>query len=207
MAMADAQPRRPDLSLALVHLTRERKEYEATTDLLEPRKVKSVVSAVDVLREILLSGVIRGSGNEGYVKGKQRAVCLTETPLSALHHFASPPDEEVARYRYFGIAVSKKAAFEAGGRPVIYLPDEDANWIPEEQRWRHVRYELRDTGSVDWTHEREWRVPNEFKLANVPGYYIIVWSPNEMKTLQAFNHPTKKLVRGILSMEHLRKFL
>lgn len=190
--MSETESRRPDLSLALVHLTRERVEPE--------RKVTSF----DVLKDILATGIIKGSGNAGFVKGSQRAVCLTETPLSALHHFATPPDKRLKRYRFSGIAISKKAAFEVGGRPVIYLPDAEAGWIPEDQRWRHVRFEH---GKVDWTHEREWRVPGDLDLSVVPGYYVIVWSPNDMGKIQALDHPTKKLVRGVLSMEHLHKFL
>lgn len=202
--MSVPEIRRPDLSFGLVHLTRERKEHEATHDVLESAEVRRVVKPFDVLKELLEAGIIRGSGNAGFIKGKQRAVCFTETPLSALHHFASPPDEEAARYRFYGIAISKKAAFEAGGRPVIYLPDDEAGWIPEDERWRHVRFEH---GSVDWTHEREWRVPGDLVLNDVPGFYIIVWSPTEATALEKLKHPAKRKVRGILSTEHLQKFL
>jgi hypothetical protein len=81
-----------------------------------------------------------------------------------MHHFANPPSQEIARYpryRFYGIALSKRAVFEAGGRPVIYLPDGEADWIPAEEKWRHVRFEH---GEVDFTHEREWRVPGDLDL-------------------------------------------
>jgi len=42
-------------------------------------------------------------------------------------------------------------------------------WIPEEQKWRHVRFEL---GKIDWTHEREWRVPGDLDLTKVPSYAL-----------------------------------
>ena len=35
------------------------------------------------------------------------------------------------------------------------------HWIPAEERWRHVRYE---PPQVDFTHEREWRVPGDLDL-------------------------------------------
>jgi hypothetical protein len=80
--------RRSDFSHSLVHLTRERVEGGQT------------ISAFRVLMEILESSIIRGSGNEGYVKGNRRAVCLSEIPLSALREFTAPPIEKAkTRYR------------------------------------------------------------------------------------------------------------
>ncbi|MFT7007646.1 MAG: hypothetical protein ACJAXJ_002175 [Colwellia sp.] len=75
--------------------------------------------------------------------------------MSSLKNFASKPEvKEDARYRFYGVAINKKGAFELGARPVIYLPDNEGDWIPQDQKWRHVRYEY---DKVDWTHEREWR--------------------------------------------------
>jgi hypothetical protein len=192
--------RRPDFNRAVVHFTRERVERSRPP----PEGITRVVQPFEVLREILTSGVLRGSGNEGYVKGTQRAVCLSEIPLSALHHFADPPTEtnEKGKYRFYGLAFSKQSIFEAGGRPVIYLPDNEGEWIPEEQKWRHVRYEH---GKVDWTHEREWRVPGDLNLTKLPGCYALVWKHSEVEELQKV--ATKVPLRGILPMEHLSMML
>jgi hypothetical protein len=128
---------RPDFTQALVHLTRDRREFvtvESTEpggrtgfarleQFAAPPKLEWVVPAFDVLKEILGSGPIRGSGNTGFVKGNRPAVCLSEIPLSVMHHFANPPSREIARYpryRFYGIALSKRAVFEAGGSS-IYL--------------------------------------------------------------------------------------
>ena len=152
----------------------------------------------NVLKEILSTGVLRGG--QGYVKGNRRVVCFTEIPLSTMHHFAKPPSEAGARYHFFGVALSKKAVFEAGGRPVIYLPDKEGEWIPADEKWRHVRFEH---GTVDWTHEREWRLPDDLDLRTVPGLYVIVWSAAEAKELETFQTPLRGQIRGILPMEHL----
>ena len=165
--MPQSVRRRSDFSKGLVHLTRERMEYENTGLPLDPPILKKIFSPFDVLKEILTSGVIRSSGNDGFIKGNQKAVCFSEIPLSAIHQFALPPTEAKARYRFYGLSLSKKAVFAAGGRPVIYLPDQEAHWIPPEQKWRHVRFEL---GEVDFTHEREWRALGNFNLQSVPGY-------------------------------------
>lgn len=101
--MAIPQIRRSDFTSSLVHMTRERKEYSSADFVTQ--KLDRIVPAFDVLKEILASATIRGSGNEGYVKGKRPAVCLSEIPLSAMHQFAQPPSEETARYRFYGIAL------------------------------------------------------------------------------------------------------
>jgi hypothetical protein len=202
--MLTSTKKRADLSYGLVHLTRERNEYETPQAVEASRTPKRVVPAFDVLKEILTSGYLKGSGNDGYVKGKQRAVCLSEVPLSAVHQFASSPEDTLARYRYYGLALSKSAVFSLGGRPVIYLPDSEASWIPEHERWRHVRFEH---GAVDFTHEREWRVAGDLQLSNVPGLYVIVWSASEAKEIAQLSSPVSHLIRGILPMEHIIQLL
>jgi hypothetical protein len=200
--MTTSQIRRSDFSNSLVHLTRERKEYSSPD--FATQKLDRIVPAFDVLKEILSSGTIRGSGNEGYVKGNRRAVCLSEIPLSAMHQFAEPPSEETARYRFYGVALSKQSVFEIGGRPVIYLPDAEGAWIPAEEKWRHVRYEH---GQVDFTHEREWRVQGDVDLTAMRGLYVIVWSASEAKELVKFATPLDSKIRGILPMEHITGML
>jgi len=41
---------------------------------------------------------------------------------------------------------------------VIYQTDNDFNILPEELRWRHVRYEPAGDQAIDFTWEREWRM-------------------------------------------------
>jgi hypothetical protein len=171
-------------------MTRERVEGERT------------IPAFKVLVEILESGIIRGSGNVGFVKGNRPAVCLSEIPLSALRDFTSPPVEmSKTRYRPHGILFAKQAIFKAGGRPVIYLPDDEGDWIPSDQKWRHVRFEA---GSVDFTHEREWRVPDSLDINRFAAFYVIVWSPTQARWLRDnLQTPLKDRIIGILPMGHL----
>jgi len=104
-----------------------------------------------------------------------------------MHQFAQSPSEETARY--------KQSVFEVGGRPVIYLPDAEAAWIPAEEKWRHVRYEH---GQVDFTHEREWRIQGDLDLKTVRGLYVVVWSVSEAKELAKLATPLDSKIRGIL---------
>lgn len=191
---------RSDFTNSLIHLTRERtikrKHFEPMTDL----DLNEKVAPFEVLKEILGSGKIMGSGNSGYIKGIEKAVCFSEIPLSGIKHFAKNGSED-SRYRFYGIAISKGAAFKCGGRPVIYLPDNEGNWIPPEEKWRHVRFEY---DLVDHTHEREWRIKDNLDLSEVPGFYVILWNPKEVKEAEkAIRDDLKPLVRGYLPMEHL----
>jgi hypothetical protein len=200
--MAFPRIRRSDFSHSLVHLTKNRKEYEYDQQTLE-RKLIREVSAFDVLKEILVSGTIRGSGNDGYVKGDRHAVCLSEIPLSNLREFADAPYVEPPKHKYrmYGITLSKDAVFKAGGRPVFYLPDTEGDWIPAEQKWRQVRFEH---PQVDFTHEREWRVPVDvLDLTQFAGMYVVVWNTGEAKVITKLQTPVSDKILGVLPMEHI----
>ena len=85
---------------------------------------------------------------------------------------------------------------------VIYFPDSEGKWIPDDERWRHVRYE---PPGVDWTHEREWRVADDLDLKKVSDLYALVWSYGEVGLLQEV--ATEIPILGILSMEHITTML
>jgi len=110
------------------------------------------------------------------IRGSYRCICFTEAPLAAFSSgfVAQFP---FTRYSQFGLMFEKKWIFERGGRPVIYQPDSDFDLLPEDLRWRHVRFEPTGDTIIDWTWEREWRVCcNE--LVFTPAEAIIV-VPNE----------------------------
>jgi hypothetical protein len=107
------------------------------------------------------------------------------------------------RYEFYGIAISKSSGFRLGARPVICLPDAEACWIPSDQRWRHVRFEH---GQVDFTHEREWRCPNDVDLSQI-GFYVIVWSGSEASEVAQLNTPVSSNILSVLPMEHLNDML
>lgn len=140
---------RADMAARITHLTRGNDSDEA----------------FETLWKILIEKKLTGSGNAGFINGKRRAVCLQELPLSAiaenLKYEKSLNDK--TRYSPFGIRFHKGFIYRQGGRPVIY-EDKDTMkaLLPEEEYWRIVDLKLADIEAyVDWTHEREWRVPNE----------------------------------------------
>ena len=196
--MAFPNIRRSDFSHSLAHLTKEREEYVRDENMLESKL--RVVPAFDVLKEILISGVIRSS--LGFVKGARPVVCFSEIPLSSIREYAKPPNEDdnIRRYRMYGVMLSKSAVFKLGGRPVIYLPDAQGVWIPDERKWQHVRFEH---GQVDFTHEREWRMLGDLDLKQVPSLYVLVWSLLEAKMIRELKTPVSDKIIAVLPMEHI----
>ena len=123
------------------------------------------------------------------------AVCFTECPWSSLL-------AHVGHYSAFGLGFTKPHVFAAGGGPAYYVRAD--HW--EKQQWdNHVRtfvtpfwpayrpqsekYRKQLGGkSIDFAHEREWRVPHDFtfeyeqvQFVVLPGYEEMARFPKELK--------------------------
>jgi hypothetical protein len=144
---------RNDMSSRLIHLTRGKNDDEAFENLWK----------------ILIDKKIKGSGSGGYVIGATKAVCLQELPLTAIVENLLYEDSlnDKIRYSPFGIRLSKPFVYKKGGRPVIYENSTlMKNYLPESEYWRIVNLNLTDKEScMDWTHEREWRVPDKLRFS------------------------------------------
>ncbi len=140
---------RNDMATRITHLTRGANDREA----------------FEILWKILVDKKLNGSGSDGFINGRRKAVCLQELPLSAIAENLMYEETLSDRKRYspFGIRFHKAFIYKRGGRPVIYENKElMKSLLPEDEYWRIVDLNLSDnTSYVDWTHEREWRVPDE----------------------------------------------
>ncbi|MBU5469805.1 DUF2971 domain-containing protein [Falcatimonas sp. MSJ-15] len=148
---------RNDISSRLTHLT----------------KADTVDGAFQTLLKILEDKVVIGSTTEkGFIIGDTPAVCLQEAPLNAiaenlLYEKKLREDEKgKVRYNAFGIRFNKVWIYKMGGRPVIYEEKELMKSIlPKDEYWRIVNYDLNNREyMIDWTHEREWRVPGNIEF-------------------------------------------
>jgi hypothetical protein len=153
----------------LFHFTRGRPAgFPAPVPVGQPPLPPSQAAktAFEVLIEILFTG--RLVGTSGFVRGGYHCVSFTEWPVSELPALFAINTELTQsgiqiRYEPYGIAVKKAWLFQYGGRPVIYQPDSEYSNLPANLQWWHVRYEPPD---VDFTWEREWRIPcSELRLA------------------------------------------
>lgn len=192
---------RSDLTTELVHLTRSKKT--------EGR-------ALDSLFEILESGKLIGSTtSSGSIVGDTPAVCFQDAPLSAVGQncwFEQTFREENTwakkRYDPTGVIIPKTYVFDKGGRPVIYDTTSEAkSYLPREKWWRIVNFDLSDTDNIlDWSHEREWRIPNElyFEISDV----VLLFANNDHVKIfiDMCNEVDKKYyrdARGITTMENI----
>lgn len=148
---------RNDISSRLTHLTKGENTQEAFENLLRILETKKLI----------------GSTTEtGFIIGPTPAVCLQEAPLNAIAEnllYEKQLREETqckVRYLAFGLRFNKAFIYRRGGRPVIYEEKETMKkLLPQEEHWRIVNYDLSNSAyMIDWTHEREWRVPGNLEF-------------------------------------------
>lgn len=176
---------RPDFSDYVVHFTKGTRPFgdkarNPGIDLASISKMTSVERLISMLEaKRILATPMPWTGNP--------AVCFTEcTWVSLLDHSK--------RYSPFGIGFSKAFLFATGGAPAIYLrPDlqewqrqhggfDDRVWpfvtpfapnyAPLEKKksdaWHRFKQHL------DYSHEREWRVPDNLGFGAADVSFVIV---------------------------------
>jgi hypothetical protein len=140
---------RDDLSNKLVHLAK------GTNDDLKKHREE----AVNTLHNILTEKRLRGG--TGFIKGGSRCVCFSESPIGKLSHLLAENDQGRFKYQPYGVLLDKLSLYRQGGRPVIYGPDYDYTNLPDDMKYRHVRFWLGDDYTIDHTWEREWRIKTD----------------------------------------------
>ena len=161
---------RVDLSSRVTHLTKGDTDDEAFENL------------ISILEEKCIRASKTGSN---FINGDIPAVCLQKAPLIAIaenlqYEEKLREEDEKQRIRYlgFGIRFHKDFIYQNNGRPVIYDDTNQAKeYLHKSDWWRIVRLDLSDENHmIDWTHEREWRVPGDL-LFDYSQCEIIVPSP------------------------------
>ena len=121
-------------------------------------------------------GARRLIGGASLIRGSYKCVCFTEAPLAAFTDIFVRR-YPFTRYSQFGLMFEKSWIYDRGGRPVIYQPDSDFNILPDELRWRHVRFELTGDHLIDFTWEREWRIRcDELPFSEAEAIFVV---PND----------------------------
>ncbi|MGG1164806.1 DUF2971 domain-containing protein [Bacillus mycoides] len=191
---------RTDLSGVLYHLTK--------CEIKEDGKV--TLNALDRLIKILVEGKINGSSTEsGFIIGDRKAVCFQDAPMSGIVQNIVHEEEfrkELGgkiRYRGIGIAFSKSYIFRNGGRPVLYEEKSKAKiMLPREEWWRIVNFNLvQDDNIIDWTHEREWRMPEDEFHFDVSD--VVVLLPNTQQYRSFIERCPKEILKKIKGIVQL----
>lgn len=152
------------------------RRFDISDKLIHFTGGECVDDAFTRLRAIIREGRLIGSSR--MIRGGYRCVSFTEAPFPA---FAPGFIREFpfTRYSQFGLMFEKNWIFERGGRPVIYQPDSDFGLLPEDLRWRHVRFEPTGDKVIDFTWEGEWRLCCD-ELVFTPADAVIV-VPNKQR--------------------------
>jgi hypothetical protein len=138
-------------------------------------------NAMSNFRSIVTEGQLRGG--TGFIKGGQRCVCFTEAPLHALQDILDKPSDLAFRYAPFGVIVTKRWLFAQGGRPVIYQADAEFAVLPAQLQWRHVMYEPAAQRPIDFTWEREWRIPTQSLRISPENAWLVVSGVDDLREL------------------------
>jgi hypothetical protein len=169
---------RGDLSNRLIHLT----------------KGNTLDEAGENFSQIIREGKL--IGGTGHIRGGYTCVCFSEAPISVLSQVLSNPIDDEMKYAPLGVMVQKKWLFEKGGRPVIYQSEEEFELLPDELKYRHVRYEPhRD---IDHTWEREWRILTpELLLDSATVTYVVPNREWEERFKQEHTHKQRGIALAL----------
>ncbi len=132
-------------------------------------------SALDTLVRILLEGRIRASTK--LLRGDVPAVSFTSLSPYGLHRLRQW-NRVLARWTVepYGIAVDRGILKRAGARPVIYGAAKVYEQLTERDRFRFQKHE--PPGAL-WKHEREWRLPRDLLLDEIPEHRRLALVPTE----------------------------
>ena len=139
-----------------------------------PLKTFEQVSARDRLENILKTQILYGSPMP-WIDGNPQATCFTECVWQGLVRHTS-------QFSCYGLVFNKRTIFEKGGGPALYVRGDHMNSIASnlavEQRVFVTPFDpegvMKPGVRLDFLHEREWRLPGDFKFEYSELEYVIV---------------------------------
>ncbi|MBQ1564911.1 MAG: terminase [Clostridia bacterium] len=174
---------RPDQSFYLAHFTKNGEQYNSENHPNNPTIEQ--MSALERLVSILMQKRIIAS-NVPWTN--RRAVCFTECPWGSLLRHAD-------NYSPYGLGFTKKLVYSRNGNPVIYANPtlfHSQGWSEEAHTLvtPFVPFYAADKikkcppfygRSVDYTHEREWRVAKDFAFSYINIRFVILKSVEDLQ--------------------------
>ena len=184
---------RPDFSEHVVHFTKDAAPFSHKNETVTSLQKIAPQSAKERLLSILKSGKLYSTRMNWT---NRPAICFTECTWASMLDHAS-------RYSKYGLGFGKDYLFSRGGAPAIYMPPgllehqkshvEDGKPPFADDLWSFVtpfcppyapkKYKDRfwkNKKTIDYTHEREWRVPHDldFDLKHVE--FVVVATYDDM---------------------------
>lgn len=133
--------------------------------------------AVASLRRILALKRIFASND--LTRDRRPVVCFSNVPLAQItERRVFRPHLSRWDFEPFGLAIDREYLQKRGARPVVYGTEQDWKQLPEESR-TFFQMEKSKSGNIDWQQEREWRLPGDLNLAQIPRNRAIVFVDSE----------------------------
>lgn len=165
-------------------------------------------SAIEILIKILRERRIIGSNtSSGFIVGNRSAVCFQESPVISMAQIFRKTGQ---RYTGTGLMFKKPYVFRKKGRPVFYDQTQNAKlYLTESNWWRIVNFSLHNSTSfIDWTHEREWRVPDDFGFDIAQATVVVPGTDRVEEFLEKSanneGEDVAKLVKAIIPLSTIR---
>jgi hypothetical protein len=179
--LAGIQASQRDWSPYLAHFTNWAAMDKVRTVVKQHRNAREVAQLLDeadqaswtVMQAILTSRELRAK-SPGLKHDLPACVCLSECTLPGLISHCE-------RYGRFGLVFSKASVYGEGGRPCVYLAEDEHTVLGRIGRGKPTstpegrlfalanRYVPPKEGNQiqDYTHEREWRIFSNLELAKI----------------------------------------
>lgn len=173
----------------LIHLTRSRPgpwPGQSTIDyyrsLAEMDKGSSH-TAFDALINILETGRIFAGGR--MTRGETKAVSFTAGGVDELNRIIKWRPALIRwNLEPFGLAIKKKVLAERGAKKVIYGDNEVWNRLEKGDRFR---FQYQGRGDMDWSVEKEWRLPFDLNLTDIHPRDMVVVVPDEQFAAEVYS--------------------
>lgn len=178
--------RRFDLSNSLIHFFRNvdcsakvdsyfvAPEIFGFGNIVEDDKYSSIFLLRSAIRNAYLWATWSYRKNSRAIYGPYPATCFSEMPIAAFLKSVQSRKRSNSPISHHALVLEKTELYELGARPVIYglstnatLPRSnnggprmiDRDVLPICEQYRYVTYNPANNRPVDWSHEREWRLP------------------------------------------------
>ena len=172
---------KPDYSPYLAHFTKDGKQGHEADNSASPYQN---MSARERLISILRTKKIKASSMPWT---GAKAVCFTECPWTSLLGHTE-------QYSSYGIGFNKRAVYVKHGGPVYYIRPDHFERQKKSGFDKHLypfltpfvptyspkKFKEQFDGSVDYTHEREWRVPHDFPFEYKDIEFVILSDYKDM---------------------------
>jgi hypothetical protein len=184
---------RPDYSDYVVHFTRNGRPHCLNYENPPESATRiACTNALGRLRAILEGGVIYATPMPWT---RKLSICFTECVWGSLLDHAR-------EYSSYGIAFEKRFLFEAGGGPAFYMREDlyaeqcASGWaeelwsfitpfVPEYASDEHktTHWKRENPPWLDYTHQREWRVPHDLAFALSDVAFITVAGSDDIQQI------------------------